>query len=426
MPITVVKVCDAMCGSGKTSACINMMNEEKGRRFMFVTPFLEEVDRILAACPGFEQPEDQLSRRSKLRSVTELISEGKNIATTHELFSRFSEKTMRMIREAGYTLVLDEVIETLEVIDVHFKNSFDYKPEESLGEGHLIHMGDSQYVWSFSPSLFNSFSDAYVLTYMFSGQTMKSFFEMYDIKYEIIGVCRRPEGYRFCSVGEMNRARDYISKIHILENEKLNCIGNKRSAYSATNVKSRSVETDTFVDKTRKNLRNVFANIFKCRRDETMWSSYKAIADRVSPCGYKGSFVPFNQRASNKYSRCRYLAYCANVFLHPAEAHYYSSRGAPVNADMYALSVLIQWVFRSAIRNGEEIWIYIPSSRMRYLFKEWLKNIAAGEDLKVISYQSGAEQTTEKVKPAKRGRPKKRGRKKSTTQKTGKDNLIGI
>ena len=57
-----------------------------------------------------------------------------------------------------------------------------------------------------------------------------------------------------------------------------------------------------------------------------------------------------------------------------------------VNQDMYALSILIQWVFRSAIRNGEEIWVYVPSRRMRTLFQTWLDNLAEGNDLKEIKY----------------------------------------
>ena len=40
---------------------------------------------------------------------------------------------------------------------------------------------------------------------------------------------------------------------------------------------------------------------------------------------------------------------------------------------MYALSEMIQWIFRSRIRNNEDINIYIPSSRMRNLLIEFLE-----------------------------------------------------
>ena len=57
-----------------------------------------------------------------------------------------------------------------------------------------------------------------------------------------------------------------------------------------------------------------------------------------------------------------------------------------INQDMYALSVLIQWIFRSAVRNGETIHIYLPSKRMRFLLTEWLKNLKEGKDLTEIRF----------------------------------------
>lgn len=34
---------------------------------------------------------------------------------------------------------------------------------------------------------------------------------------------------------------------------------------------------------------------------------------------------------------------------------------------------MIQWIWRSAIRNGEEISLYLPSKRMRDLLTEWIE-----------------------------------------------------
>ena len=41
-----VSVCDAVMGSGKTQAAITMMNKETGRKFLFVTQFLDECKRV--------------------------------------------------------------------------------------------------------------------------------------------------------------------------------------------------------------------------------------------------------------------------------------------------------------------------------------------------------------------------------------------
>ena len=43
-----------------------------------------------------------------------------------------------------------------------------------------------------------------------------------------------------------------------------------------------------------------------------------------------------------------------------------------MNEDLYSLSELIQWIYRSRIRNGEKINLYIPSKRMRELLIDWL------------------------------------------------------
>ena len=40
--------------------------------------------------------------------------------------------------------------------------------------------------------------------------------------------------------------------------------------------------------------------------------------------------------------------------------------------DLWALSNMIQFVFRSRLRKGESINLYVPSSRMRELFLKWL------------------------------------------------------
>jgi hypothetical protein len=39
---------------------------------------------------------------------------------------------------------------------------------------------------------------------------------------------------------------------------------------------------------------------------------------------------------------------------------------------------MIQWIWRSAIRDGEEVYLYIPSKRMRTLLTDWMDNISKG------------------------------------------------
>jgi hypothetical protein len=57
------------------------------------------------------------------------------------------------------------------------------------------------------------------------------------------------------------------------------------------------------------------------------------------------------------------------------EKNFYYKNGITPDEDKYALSIMIQWLWRSAIRDGREISVYIPSKRMRTLLKEWISQV---------------------------------------------------
>jgi len=40
--------------------------------------------------------------------------------------------------------------------------------------------------------------------------------------------------------------------------------------------------------------------------------------------------------------------------------------------DAYALSEMIQWIWRTQIRNGEPVCVYMPSKKMRVIVGRWL------------------------------------------------------
>ena len=43
-----VNIVDAVCGAGKTSAAINMINNsDDDTKFLYITPYLNEVERII-------------------------------------------------------------------------------------------------------------------------------------------------------------------------------------------------------------------------------------------------------------------------------------------------------------------------------------------------------------------------------------------
>lgn len=415
----IVKVCDALCGCGKTSSCINMMNERTDKKFIFVTQYRDEVKRIMENCKSrnFVTPiSDEDAGVTKLSNIRDLIAQGHNIATTHALFLSYTSDIKELIQEKHYVLVLDEVVDVLCSADIaacdidllrktnmiqedneyitwlegSYSDEANAKFREEMQRAkskNLLKLNEHWFFWAITPELFSSFDDVYVLTYLFESQTLKYFFDMYKLPYQLIGTKKIENKYQFCDISEMSRVRDLRDKIHILESDKLNDIGKGRSALSHTWYSRVYTDGET-LPQLQRNISNVFKNIFRATSKECLWTSFKSFKDVLSGKGYASSFVVYNLRASNKYASRKYLAYCVNNFPRPLESKYFHEHGVEVDSDMYALSILVQWIFRSAIRNNEEIWIYIPSERMRYILTQWIENLANGEDLKPIHYHT--------------------------------------
>jgi DNA transposition AAA+ family ATPase len=83
-----INIVDSIMGAGKTTAAINYINQSsEEKKFMYVTPYLDEVERIIKQCPSkhFKQPEKFNDKASKLLSLKNLLNKGYNIATTHVL-----------------------------------------------------------------------------------------------------------------------------------------------------------------------------------------------------------------------------------------------------------------------------------------------------------------------------------------------------
>ena len=68
---------------------------------------------------------------------------------------------------------------------------------------------------------------------------------------------------------------------------------------------------------------------------------------------------------------CSHLIYLYDQRVNPVVARWLEDSTGDFN-DAYALTEFIQWVWRSSVRRGEDITLYLPSPRMWELFEEWL------------------------------------------------------
>lgn len=399
-------------GSGKSSAAITYMNENSDKKFLYITPYLKEAERIVKACLDlkFEQPRNDIKEYEYSKSVhlMSLLEQGKNIATTHSLFKMYDVKEFDAIRKFGYTLIIDE---SLDVAVKYATTSAEI--EDALELGYIKIDEDGRFVrgeknrknskfnslanfvdarhpmseaysngkygisiyWIFSPEFVRAFEDVFVLTYMFKAQDMRCFFDANGIEYEYIGVKKDEDGiYRFGKYQEYipPYVKDIKDKIHIFDH-RMNEVGEKKTALSMSWYKTKKDETEQIY----KNLVNLYSNIIPSgSRDKLMVGIFSSQKYSGGIARIKKKCVAFNERATNRYADKTILAYCVNIFVDVGIKKYYTSHGVYVDQDGYALSTMIQWIWRSAIRNGQEIWLYLPSKRMRKLLTDWMDSVS--------------------------------------------------
>lgn len=409
----MIKVCDAIMGSGKSSAAITYMNEHKNdSKFIFITPFLEETKRIRECCPGlhFVEPSNNPKYDFKKLGHTEhLIMEGRNISTTHSAFKLYTHDMLKAIKEQGYTLIIDENVDVLEQMEADpndlklvVENGFmeeadgEYKITDKEYDGTALLPGllqvaktrvltrikdgsDTFYYWSLPVDLLTSFKDVFILTYMFDCQSICYFLKLNKLSFECIGVSKCNDGlYRFTK--DIGIVPEYVKhlgdKIHILDNKKINSIGDQYYDLSMNWFTKKSEE----VARLKKNIYNCYNNIWDNPRSERMWSTFKDAYGKLKARGYTKSFLVFNSKATNQYKDRTCLVYAVNIFMNVNDKLFYKRYGIEVDEDQYALSMMVQWIWRSAIREGKDINIYIPSKRMRTLLIDWINSVSGEGD----------------------------------------------
>lgn len=398
-----VNVVDAGCGIGKTTALINKMNEDtSGQKYLFVTPFLSEVERIKKACPNknFVSPTPNDKKGTKIEHLTSLIREGKNIVTTHALFKKIDEEAISIELLQDYILVMDEVADVVDELpisksdlkllsnkitvhprthmaewnDEHYQGAFDeYKKMIKMNNVFAYADKDNTIIslmWMFPYKVFKSFKEIYVLTYMFDGQIQKRYFDYFGTTYTQWYV----KNYRLTPIPQIYDYTKAKSLIRVCSDTSLNEIGNKNTSLSLSWFarKRRSYE----MIKLQNNIYNFFRSHTKANSKELLWTTFKEYRGAIKRKGFTKSFAPINSRATNEYSYKRAIAYIGNRYFKPTIKNFFTFNNIAVGKefeDKFALSELVQFIYRSAIRNNKPIDVYIPSKRMRTLFLEWLK-----------------------------------------------------
>lgn len=421
-----IEILDELCGTGKTHAIIQWMHNNPTKRYLYISPLLSEIEeRITPECDslGFIYPESTLGR-SKGEHLLELLNEGHNVAFTHSLYSRLTKKHINVIKNMGYTLIIDEEVGMIEPLvggsgvdggytnaDLKYLYNADKIKVDSNDCGRLVwdwdtYGEDAQYsklramcdlgmlycadskidktsgekvneihslVIQLPLTLLEACERVIIISYLFNGSIMESFLKLKNVEITPFDLDKENVSLRYSTKDIKEQIKPLINMIETTSTKK---IGRKRLTYTWY----QNEFTKEVADELNAAIRSV-GDYCSTKKNEMMWTlpKIRAFPTRknslvVKPKGYMadGCFVHCSARATNEYSHKTTLVHC--LYRHPnvTVETYLNHYGIEVDKDSFALSELIQWIWRSRIRNKESINLCILSSKMRHLFTEWL------------------------------------------------------
>jgi hypothetical protein len=389
------------------------------RRYLVVTPLLSECDRIIAdARIPFQQPMVGGDNDTKKDHLTDLLIDKKNIVTTHAMFDSLADLAEGGYLD-GYDIVIDEVMSVVDdsyrvqkkvweefyladgyvTIDrntgkitptVKWEDAVDDVDEalskrvfKSAMAGRLYHLRDGINLAVMPEALLKAGRSLTVYTFKAEGSLMYAYLKRLGLNptHDTGGPEVEQEFVR--------KARDLITVKRMPSLEKF--------SFSYTGqTKRHSKELNGSVPKALASLRrNGMAEIdlgdVLITSPKVKWyhqgkeptvnadgeetTAFKpgpyAKGSRFVSRKERATWIPNTTRGTNDYKHATHLIYLYDQYINPYVVQWFGGESV-VGHDDYALTELIQIIWRTQVREDKPITVYIPSERMRELFLKWL------------------------------------------------------
>ena len=405
MTTTPIKIIDMPCGSGKTTAMINNFNNQD--KYLVIVPLLSEVDRIVEGSKEVEfvQPHaNDNDAGTKYASLEEQLILGRNIVSTHKMY-----ESLVPLAKAGllsdYHIIIDEVPDVVQPIAKKSKTSIDefyidtgfievdegsglVRPTQkwidnqsqvsdtlspkilSAAMSGCLYLQDRQmFIWALPEVILQAGLSLSVLTYKAEGSLFVAYLRKLGLPFELETNTSMDEKFK----------KD-ASKLVTIED--IPALSKLKFTHTGQQSGSKSASYCSKVSGSLKNLRgrklkgvDVKDILITCMKDAWL----KSVNDNSLKLGPfakdsrlgEANWIPNTTRGTNDYAHCSHLIYLYDQRPHPFITRWLGDSSKEF-ADAYALTELIQWVWRSRVRRGEPITVYLPSARMRKLFEEWL------------------------------------------------------
>lgn len=255
--------------------------------------------------------------------------------------------------------------------------------------------------------LFETFQDIYILTYLWKAQIMKYYFDMNNISYRYLEpieiftaeslsfqfqITNKDSKFDTDKLFKAN-AKELINMPTVEKKQLYSYINSNKKAvnlsYSFYTTQIQEEQNHVVLTQLKNNIKNVIENIFKLpiKERRIMWTIYKEYTDLIikkqfdkPKCRHLNidNFVSISSKGTNDFADRNILIYLVDRYINPVLKNFINFKCQKLNIEfdenLYSLSELIQWIWRSQIRNSKPIYLYIASLRMFNLFNDWLND----------------------------------------------------
>ena len=410
-----VEILDGIMGAGKTTGMIRwMVANHQTQKFIYVSPLLSEVEkggRIDLATENtplkftFPTTEDN---DTKSEHLLELLTQGLNIACTHSLYLNMTDKHFDEISNKGYTVIIDEEIGVIEGYQDFSESDLDFmlnmgcigkqetdgmllwiKDEPSIDErtnkyyrfkrhiqNGLVYStkrSKQMMVTQLPIKLITSAKRVVIMTYMFEGNILSAFLKLKGIKYK-----------PFTEVELNHPSKEQLrSLINIVQPKDKKYEAIEKMTLSNTWWETKATQQDVgliskYISLCARRCGATAKDVLYTFPKNRKYGTISKKAHKVKPANLISEkdgnvvWLASSTRATNKYAHKWCLIHCYNRYPNQQVNSYFQDYGQTVDSDVFATSEMLQWIWRSRIRNNQEIHIAIASKRMKKLFLDWL------------------------------------------------------
>ena len=395
-----ITIKDYPCGYGKTTKMIKSLSSNE--KYLIVLPTLDEITRVINGSKHVKLLTPELGldgATTKKEALQTLVLAGESIAITHALFS-----SLKGVAKEGllsdYNIIIDEVPEVVKPSNYRSRESIqefyidtgyitvdndglitpndkwcskNKQVSDTLSEniriqakkGHLFLAGGSTFLSVLPEILLTSGKSVCILSYKTSGSYLLPYLKKLSIPYLVESDIEAEKKF-------LNNAATLITvkDIPSLSGIKLT-YGAQKEGMSVPSYYSK-------IPTALKNMRSRHLSgvpieniLITCKKD--CWEEGKGRSGVFAKNSRlkKANWIANTTRGTNNFDHCSHLIYLYDQNVNPSIVNWLGCNTSAFN-DAYALTELIQWVWRGGVRKGQPVTLYIPSQRMRTLFCAWL------------------------------------------------------